>query len=71
MVPAAGYNIQPIATSASATSAFSLSVSSTILDLTISEFISWATNLRKHNNFIRLQILKRYIEHENRNYIID
>jgi hypothetical protein len=35
--PAAGYHIQPIATS---TSVFSLPVSITISDLTISEFIS-------------------------------
>jgi hypothetical protein len=51
--PAASYNIQPIATSA-----FSLPVSTIISDLTISEFILWTTNLRKHTNFIQLQILK-------------
>jgi hypothetical protein len=44
---ASGYNIQPTRTSALATSAFSLPVSFTIPDLTISEFILWATNLRK------------------------
>jgi hypothetical protein len=39
-------------------SAFSPPISSTISDLTILEFILWTTNLRKHTNFIRLQILK-------------
>jgi hypothetical protein len=33
-------------------SAFSLPVSTTILDLTISEFNLWTTNLRKQYNFI-------------------
>jgi hypothetical protein len=60
-----------IITSSSVTSAFSLPISIIILDLTISKFISWTTNLRKHTNFIRFQILKRYIKLENRNYIID
>jgi hypothetical protein len=41
------YNIHPKATSASAMSAFSLSVSTTIQNLTISKFILWTTNLRK------------------------
>jgi hypothetical protein len=56
--PVSSYSIQSIVTSASATSAFSFPVSNTILDLTISEFILWTTNLRKYTNFIRLQILK-------------
>jgi hypothetical protein len=46
-VPAAGCTFQPTGTSVSATSAFSLLVSTTIPDLTISEFNSWTTNLRK------------------------
>jgi hypothetical protein len=66
MATAPGCSIQPITTSA-----FSLPISTTIPDLTISEFILWTMNLRKHTNFIRLQILKRYIKLENRNYIID
>jgi hypothetical protein len=52
-------------------SAFSLPVITTIPDLTISEFNSWRTNLRKQYNFIRFKILERYIKLENRNYIID
>jgi hypothetical protein len=64
-------NLQHLVTSALATLAFSLSVSTTISDVTISEFIFWTMNLIKHTNFIRLHILKRYIELENRNYIID
>jgi hypothetical protein len=55
---AAAYNIQPTTTSALAMLAFPLQVSTTIPNLTISEFISWTTNLRKHTNFIQLQILK-------------
>jgi hypothetical protein len=54
----ATYNIQFIVISALATSAFYLSVSTTITDLTISEFILWTTNLIKYTNFIQLQILK-------------
>jgi hypothetical protein len=41
------YNIQSITTSISIISAFSLSISIIIIDLTISEFILWITNLRK------------------------
>jgi hypothetical protein len=52
-------------------SAFSLSVSTTILDLTILEFNLWTTNLRKKSNFIKFKILERYIKLETRNYIID
>jgi hypothetical protein len=52
-------------------SVFSLSVSTTIPDLTILEFNSWTTNLRKQSNFIRFKILEQYIKLENRNYIID
>jgi hypothetical protein len=52
-------------------SAFSLPVSTTIPDLTILEFNSWTTNLRKKSNFIRFKILERYKKLENRNYIID
>jgi hypothetical protein len=50
--PTPAYSIQSIATSASTTSVFFFPVSTTILDLTISEFISWTTNLRKqlHKN---------------------
>jgi hypothetical protein len=64
MVLAAGYNFQP-----TVTSAFSLPVSNTISDLTILEFNSWTTNLRKQSNFIRFKILEPYIKLENRNYI--
>jgi hypothetical protein len=39
-------------------SLLSLPVSTTIPGLTISEFILWTINLRKHTNFIRLQIFK-------------
>jgi hypothetical protein len=66
-----GRLLQHLVTSALATLAFSLSVSTTISDVTILEFIFWTMNLIKHTNFIRLHILKRYIELENRNYIID
>jgi hypothetical protein len=52
-------------------SALSFIVSTTILDLTISKFNSWTTNLRKQYNFIRFKILERYIKLKNRNYIID
>jgi hypothetical protein len=62
------YIIQSIDTSALTMSVFALLVSTTIQDLTISEFISC---MRKHTNFIRLQILKQYIKHENRNYKIN
>jgi hypothetical protein len=67
-----GYPTRPnVDDQATTTSVLSLPISTTIPDLTISEFISWTTNLRKHTNFIRLQFLKRYIKLENRNYIID
>jgi hypothetical protein len=62
------YIIQSIDTSALTMSVFALLVSTTIQDLTISEFISC---MRKHTNFIRLQILKQYIKLENRNYKIN
>jgi hypothetical protein len=52
-------------------SAFSLTVSTIILDLIISEFNLWTTNLRKQSNFIRFKILELYKKLENRNYIID
>jgi hypothetical protein len=39
-------------------SVLSLIVSTTISDLTILEYILRESNLRKHTNFIRLQILK-------------
>jgi hypothetical protein len=47
MVLPAGCNTQLTATSVLAISVFYLSVCTTIPDLTISEFISWTTNLRK------------------------
>jgi hypothetical protein len=58
IAPAAAYNIQPTVTSVSATLVFSLIVNTTILDLTISEFILWTMNLRKYTNFIRLKKFK-------------
>jgi hypothetical protein len=45
--PVIAYNIQSTTTSTLVMSVFSLSVSTTILDLTISEFILWIMNLRK------------------------
>jgi hypothetical protein len=45
--PTAAYNIQSAAISAQVMSVFSLSVSTTISGLTISEFILWTTDLRK------------------------
>jgi hypothetical protein len=52
-------------------SVFSLPVSTTIPDLTISEFISWTTNLRKQIE-LRLQthyIIIKITTHTNSNYI--
>jgi hypothetical protein len=46
-----GYNIQ-----STVTSTFSLSINTTILNLTISEFISCTIILKKHSNFIYLII---------------
>jgi hypothetical protein len=56
-VSTTAYNIQSTFISALATSNFFLTVSTTISDLTISEFILWTINLRKHTNFIQLQFL--------------
>jgi hypothetical protein len=68
--PAPAYNIQPITTSVSTMSVFSLPVSIIIPDLTILEFILWTMNLRKQIG-LPLKIYYRIIKittHTNSNY---